>query len=38
MEQLNEHNKLEYPPMHAEKTYYLVFRQKNIRTKEEIWK
>lgn len=36
--QLNEHNKQEYPPMHAEETYYFVFRQKNIRTKEETWK
>lgn len=36
--QLNDHNKQEYPSMHTKETYYFVFRQKNIRTKEGIWK
>lgn len=32
--QLNDHNKQEYPPMHTGETLCLIFRQKNIRTKE----
>ena len=24
--QLNDHNKQEYPPMHTEETYYLVYK------------
>ena len=36
--QLNDHNKQEYPPMHTEETYYLVYKteeQKNRRTNKK---
>lgn len=36
--QLNEHNKQEYPPCTRKRHIILFFKQKNIRTKEGIWK
>lgn len=31
--QLNEYNKQEYPPMDTNEMHYVIYRQKNIRTK-----
>lgn len=31
--QLNDHNKQEYPPMHTEETYYLVYKTEEHKNK-----
>ncbi len=31
--QLNDHNKQEYPPMHTEETYYLVYKTEEQKNK-----